>query len=107
MMLRAVRDTLVRRQYGGRLKRACDRRGVSGAAQGAQVTEAVELFDRLLGLANDLDLLSEEYDPQSDRLLGNFPQAFTHLLLVNTAYNLSAHPQRPARHRANRKDEAP
>ncbi|HEY4188027.1 MAG TPA: glycoside hydrolase family 15 protein [Polyangia bacterium] len=68
--------------------------------------EAVELFDRLLGLANEVGLLSEEYDPQSGRLLGNFPQAFTHLSLVNTAYNLSAHPQRPARHRADGQHEA-
>ncbi|HTA19311.1 MAG TPA: glycoside hydrolase family 15 protein, partial [Polyangia bacterium] len=63
--------------------------------------EAARLFERLLGLRNDLGLLSEEYDPTSRRLLGNFPQAFSHLSLVNTAYNLSAHPKSPARHRCD------
>jgi len=52
--------------------------------------EAVELFERLLSLRNDLGLLSEEYDPLSKRLTGNFPQAFSHVALVNTAYNLTA-----------------
>ena len=47
--------------------------------------EARELFERLLDLRNDVGLLSEEYDPDSGRMLGNFPQAFTHLALVNTA----------------------
>ena len=51
------------------------------------------LFDRLLGLCNDLGLISEEYDPATKRLLGNFPQAFTHLELVNSAFNLAkGHP---------------
>jgi GH15 family glucan-1,4-alpha-glucosidase len=50
--------------------------------------EAHALFERLLGLANDVGLLSEEYDPDTDRLLGNFPQAFTHLALVNTAFQV-------------------
>jgi GH15 family glucan-1,4-alpha-glucosidase len=53
--------------------------------------EARTLFERLLGVSNDLGLLSEEYDPGERRLLGNFPQAFTHVGLVNSAYNLSAH----------------
>jgi GH15 family glucan-1,4-alpha-glucosidase len=53
--------------------------------------EAKELFERLLDVRNDLGLLSEEYDPHEKRLLGNFPQAFTHVGLVNSAYNLSAH----------------
>jgi GH15 family glucan-1,4-alpha-glucosidase len=47
------------------------------------------LFDRLLGLCNDLGLIAEEYDPATKRLLGNFPQAFTHLELVNSAFNLA------------------
>ncbi len=53
--------------------------------------EAESLFERLLSLRNDLGLLSEEYDPDEKRLLGNFPQAFTHVGLVNSAYNLSHH----------------
>jgi GH15 family glucan-1,4-alpha-glucosidase len=52
--------------------------------------EAIELFERLLKLRNDLGLLSEEYDPRSKRLLGNFPQAFSHVALVNAALFLSA-----------------
>ena len=51
--------------------------------------EARELFERLLDLRSDLGLLSEEYDPHTHRQLGNFPQAFTHLSLVNTAFVLS------------------
>jgi GH15 family glucan-1,4-alpha-glucosidase len=58
--------------------------------QGRQ-DEARELFERLLALRNDLGLISEEYDPVEKRLLGNFPQAFTHVGLVNSAYNLSEH----------------
>lgn len=52
--------------------------------------DALQLFDRLLDLRNDVGLLSEEYDPRSKRLTGNFPQAFTHVALVNTACNLSS-----------------
>jgi GH15 family glucan-1,4-alpha-glucosidase len=51
--------------------------------------DATRLFERLLGLQNDVGLLSEEYDPQAQRLVGNFPQAFSHIGLVNTAMNLS------------------
>jgi GH15 family glucan-1,4-alpha-glucosidase len=51
--------------------------------------EARALFERLLTLRNDVGLLSEEYDPVRKRLVGNFPQAFTHVALVNTARNLS------------------
>jgi GH15 family glucan-1,4-alpha-glucosidase len=58
------------------------------ALQG-KVVEARELFERLLDLRNDVGLLSEEYDPVAHRQLGNFPQAFTHLALVNTAFILS------------------
>jgi len=53
--------------------------------------EARQLFEKLLAVSNDLGLLSEEYDPENKRLLGNFPQAFTHVGLVNAAYNLSHH----------------
>ncbi len=61
--------------------------------------EARALFERLLELRNDVGLLAEEYDPTSGRMLGNFPQAFTHVSLVNTANNLSG-VRRPALHRA-------
>jgi GH15 family glucan-1,4-alpha-glucosidase len=54
------------------------------AMQG-RITEARELFERLLDLRNDVGLLSEEYDPVGGRQLGNVPQAFTHLALVCTA----------------------
>jgi GH15 family glucan-1,4-alpha-glucosidase len=50
--------------------------------------EACALFERLLALRNDLGLLSEEYDPRAKRQLGNFPQAFTHVSLITTAYFL-------------------
>jgi len=52
--------------------------------------DARRLFERLLDLCNDVGLLSEGYDPANKRMLGNFPQALSHLALVNTAYNLSA-----------------
>jgi len=57
--------------------------------------EAHALFERLLSLANDVGLLAEEYDPESRRLLGNFPQAFTHLELVNTAFNIAKEHRSP------------
>ncbi|MFJ9562000.1 glycoside hydrolase family 15 protein [Streptomyces fuscichromogenes] len=50
--------------------------------------EAKELFEQLVGLVNDVGLLSEEYDPETGRQLGNFPQAFSHIGLVNTALTL-------------------
>jgi GH15 family glucan-1,4-alpha-glucosidase len=61
--------------------------------------DAERLFERLLGLRNDLGLLSEEYDPKAGRLVGNFPQAFSHLALVNSACNLSRL-EKPAEQRA-------
>jgi GH15 family glucan-1,4-alpha-glucosidase len=51
--------------------------------------DARAMFQRLLGLCNDVGLLAEEYDPQAKRLVGNFPQAFSHLALVDTALNLT------------------
>jgi GH15 family glucan-1,4-alpha-glucosidase len=57
--------------------------------------DAHMLFERLLGLANDVGLLAEEYDPKAKRQLGNFPQAFTHLALVNTAFNVLPHMPSP------------
>jgi GH15 family glucan-1,4-alpha-glucosidase len=54
------------------------------------VDKAQELFDRVVGIANDVGLLAEEYDSGARRQTGNFPQALTHIALVNTAHNLSA-----------------
>jgi GH15 family glucan-1,4-alpha-glucosidase len=51
--------------------------------------EARRIFERLLALRNDVGLLSEEYDPRARRLVGNFPPAFSHVGLVNTAHNLT------------------
>lgn len=51
--------------------------------------EAREIFERLLSVRNDVGLLSEQYDPECKRLVGNFPQAFSHIGLINTARNLS------------------
>jgi GH15 family glucan-1,4-alpha-glucosidase len=61
-----------------------------------RVDEARALFERLLSLANDLGLLAEEYDPGAKRLVGNFPQAFTHVSLINTAQNLGRLHKGPA-----------
>lgn len=54
-----------------------------------RMDDARRLFNKLINLRNDVGLLSEEYDIQAKRLVGNFPQAFSHLALINTAYNLS------------------
>jgi GH15 family glucan-1,4-alpha-glucosidase len=64
--------------------------------------EAHELYGRLLALANDVGLLAEEYDPVARRMLGNFPQAFSHVGLVNTAMNLYER-EKPAEQRAEKK----
>lgn len=52
-------------------------------------SEAREIFERLLAIRNDVGLLFEEYDPAAGRLVGNFPQAFSHVGLINTARNLA------------------
>jgi len=54
------------------------------------IEKAETLFERVLGVANDLGLLAEEYDPIAGRQTGNFPQALTHIALINTAHNISA-----------------
>jgi GH15 family glucan-1,4-alpha-glucosidase len=61
--------------------------------------EAHALFERLVSLANDVGLLAEEYDPVAKRQLGNYPQAFTHLALVNTAFNVLPHLPSPMHRR--------
>jgi GH15 family glucan-1,4-alpha-glucosidase len=68
--------------------------------------DAVALFERLLSLRNDVGLLSEEYEPRSRRFVGNFPQAFSHLALVNTASNI-AHHEKPAEQRSDAKVAEP
>jgi GH15 family glucan-1,4-alpha-glucosidase len=62
--------------------------------------EATEIFERLLNIRNDVGLLAEEYDPRARRQLGNFPQAFSHIGLINTAQNLTL-AQGPAQRRAS------
>jgi GH15 family glucan-1,4-alpha-glucosidase len=69
--------------------------------------DAHRLFERLVGLANDVGLLSEEYDPRAERLVGNFPQAFTHLALVNTAFNVLPHVPSPMHRRHARPAKRP
>jgi GH15 family glucan-1,4-alpha-glucosidase len=63
--------------------------------------DARRLFKRLLSLRNDVGLLSEEYDPHAKRFVGNFPQAFSHITLINTAHNLTRE-EKPAEQRSVR-----
>ncbi len=63
--------------------------------------EARQMFERLLGIRTPLGLLSEEYDTEAKRLIGNFPQAFSHISLINSARILSVSAAGPAEHRAN------
>jgi GH15 family glucan-1,4-alpha-glucosidase len=65
-----------------------------------RLNDAQALFDRLVALCNDVGLLAEEYDPASKELLGNFPQAFSHVALVNSAFNLTR-ASKPAEQRAD------
>jgi GH15 family glucan-1,4-alpha-glucosidase len=64
--------------------------------------DARRLFERLMSLRNDLGLLSEQYDPHAKRLVGNFPQAFSHISLVNTAHNITR-AQKPCEQRSGRR----
>ncbi|HXD60133.1 MAG TPA: glycoside hydrolase family 15 protein, partial [Thermoleophilaceae bacterium] len=68
---------------------ACSFWLVSALAENGRVDEARKLFDRLLGLSNDLGLLAEEYDVKRQRQVGNFPQAFSHLTLIIAARSIS------------------
>jgi GH15 family glucan-1,4-alpha-glucosidase len=65
-----------------------------------RLDDARRLFERLLALRNDVGLLSEQYDPGARRLLGNFPQAFSHIALVNSAHNLAG-ARKPAEQRSS------
>jgi GH15 family glucan-1,4-alpha-glucosidase len=79
---------------------ACSFWMVSALKAIGRVKDAKALFERLLRLRNDLGLLSEEYDVDRKRLVGNFPQAFSHIALVNAAFDLADQPH--ARSRAHR-----
>ena len=68
---------------------ACSFWLVNDLAMLGRLEEAQALFDRLLSLRNDLGLFSEEYDQKHQRLIGNFPQAFTHLTLIASAVALT------------------
>ena len=67
---------------------ACSFWMVSSLKAVGREEEAIKLFEHLLSLTNDLGLLSEEYDIHAQRLVGNFPQAFSHIALVNAAFDL-------------------
>jgi GH15 family glucan-1,4-alpha-glucosidase len=66
--------------------------------------DAIAMFERLLSLANDVGLLAEEYDTKNERQVGNFPQGFSHLSLIVTAFNL-AHTDKPSEQRAENPSE--
>jgi GH15 family glucan-1,4-alpha-glucosidase len=68
--------------------------------------DAEQLFRRLIDLRNDVGLLSEEYDPTTQRLIGNFPQAFSHVGLINSAFNLTRTVM-PSEQRSHQAIEAP
>ena len=68
---------------------ACSFWLVSAYAGAGRIDDAEALFDRLCDLTNDVGLLSEEYDPVTHRMVGNFPQAFSHLALVQAAFDLA------------------
>jgi GH15 family glucan-1,4-alpha-glucosidase len=73
-------------------------------AMTGRMDDARGVFERLLATRNDVGLLAEEYDPVAGRLLGNFPQAFSHVGLINTAYNLSPSNRSTARERKSKQD---
>jgi GH15 family glucan-1,4-alpha-glucosidase len=69
---------------------ACSFWLVSAYAMTGRLKEGHALMGRLVALANDVGLLSEEYDPVKDRMVGNFPQAFSHLAMIGAAHALQA-----------------
>jgi GH15 family glucan-1,4-alpha-glucosidase len=76
---------------------ACSFWMVDNLALQGRLDEAHAMYERLVGLANDVGLLSEEFDPQTKRFTGNFPQAFSHVALVHTGLNLMRHEESMAR----------
>ena len=69
-----------------------------------RLDEAKTLFERLLEMRNDVGLLSEQYDTHRQRFVGNYPQAFSHIALINSAYNLSR-ARGPAEQRAQKPEQ--
>jgi GH15 family glucan-1,4-alpha-glucosidase len=103
--IRAIEKTLLRDGFVLRYRTEHTQDGLTGSegaflacsfwlvdayAYTGRKREAEELFGRLVGLRNDLGLLSEEYEPRTGRLIGNFPQAFSHLALIHSASVLAA-----------------
>jgi GH15 family glucan-1,4-alpha-glucosidase len=80
---------------------ACSFWMVSSLKAIGRIDDAKALFDRLLELPNDVGLLSEEYDLEHKRMVGNFPQAFSHIALVNAAFDLESQLHAPKRARRN------
>jgi GH15 family glucan-1,4-alpha-glucosidase len=80
---------------------ACSFWLVDALALAGRRDQAVALFERLLAVRNPVGLLAEEYDTVDHRLVGNFPQAFSHIAIVNSARNLMAR-EGPAAQRASR-----
>jgi GH15 family glucan-1,4-alpha-glucosidase len=78
---------------------ACSFWLVSALQRIGREADARKLFDRLLQLRNDVGLLSEEYDTKEKRLVGNFPQALSHIALINAAFSLQGHGQERRRSR--------
>jgi GH15 family glucan-1,4-alpha-glucosidase len=76
---------------------ACSFWMVDNLALQGRMDDARRMYERLLSLANDVGLLAEEYDPIAGRLVGNFPQAFSHVALVHTGLNLMRHEQEMAK----------
>jgi GH15 family glucan-1,4-alpha-glucosidase len=76
---------------------ACSFWMVDNLALQGRMDEAHAMYERLVGLSNDLGLLSEEFDPQTKRFTGNFPQAFSHVALVHTGLNLMRHEESMAK----------
>ena len=117
--VKAIEDRLMEDGFVKRYDEAGNVDGLAGGREGAflpcsfwladnyvlagRVDEARALFERLIALRNDVGLLSEEYDSRAGRQVGNFPQAFTHVALVNTAHNLSRE-FGPAQHRAESRE---
>jgi len=72
---------------------ACSFWLVEQYARSGRIEDARELMDQLVGYANELGLMAEEYDPVNKRMAGNYPQAFSHLALIRAADAINGHAQ--------------